>query len=236
MLRAVVFGAWLVGIGSCGAQPVPEPGPDFQTLRRTMVEQQLASRDISDRRVLETMAQVPRHLFVPDTLQAAAYEDRPQLIGEGQTISQPYIVALMTQLVRPKPGDRVLEVGTGSGYQAAVLSSLCREVYTIEIVEPLAAEAAARLSRLGYDNIRTRTGNGYLGWPEAAPFDGILVTAGATEIPPALIEQLKPGGRMIIPVGEILALQVLKIVEKDSSGGIQVRDHIPVRFVPLRRE
>jgi protein-L-isoaspartate(D-aspartate) O-methyltransferase len=201
-----------------------------------MVLEQLQSRDITDPRVLRAMETVPRHLFVPPELEAQAYTDGPLPIGEGQTISQPYIVALMTQLVRPEKDHKVLEIGTGSGYQAAVLSLLCREVFSIEILEPLARQAQQRLQRLGYLNVRTRIGNGYQGWPEAAPFDGILVTAGATEIPPALIEQLKPGGRMIIPVGASLNTQILKVVEKKSDGKLEIKDYSPVRFVPLRKQ
>ena len=233
LLRSTV----LLAIASCAARPLQELSPsNFDRLRRSMVELQLQGRDISDPRVLEVMGKVPRHLFVPPGLQQFAYDDQPQPIGEGQTISQPYIVALMTQLAQPKPDQRILEIGTGSGYQAAVLSLLCREVYTIEIVQSLAQQAKRRLQELGYANIHARTGNGYLGWPDAAPFDGILVTAGATEVPPALVEQLKPGGRMIIPVGSTLSIQMLKVIEKGTDGRLRVRDQIPVRFVPLRRQ
>ncbi|HEY3129172.1 MAG TPA: protein-L-isoaspartate(D-aspartate) O-methyltransferase [Acidobacteriota bacterium] len=231
---------WLalsLSLCACAAIPMQgETAPSFEKLRKRMVLEQLQSRDITDPRVLRAMETVPRHLFVPPELEAQAYTDGPLPIGEGQTISQPYIVALMTQLVRPEKDHKVLEIGTGSGYQAAVLSLLCREVFSIEILEPLARQAQQRLQRLGYLNVRTRIGNGYQGWPEAAPFDGILVTAGATEIPPALIEQLKPGGRMIIPVGASLNTQILKVVEKKSDGKLEIKDYSPVRFVPLRKQ
>ncbi len=222
---------------ACAAKPMQgETAPPFEKLRKRMVAEQLKARDITDPRVLQVMETVPRHLFVPPDLEGQAYADGPLPIGAGQTISQPYIVALMTQLVRPEKDHKILEVGTGSGYQAAVLSLLCKEVYSIEILEPLAQQAQQRLQRLGYLNVRTRIGNGYLGWPEAAPFDGILVTAGATEIPPALIEQLRPGGRMIIPVGASLSTQILKVVEKNADGKLQIQDYTPVRFVPLRKQ
>ena len=235
-MRVHLLAVVLLGF-SCAARPMQMGnGVEFDTLRQRMVSEQLKARDITDSRVLRAMETVPRHLFVPPEQQQLAYIDGPLPIGEGQTISQPYIVALMTQMVEPREDHRILEVGTGSGYQAAVLSLLCGEVYSIEIIPELARQASRRLKDLGYANVTTRTGNGYLGWPEAAPFDGILVTAGATEIPPALVAQLKPGGRMVIPVGASLASQVLKIVEKDRAGQIQIHDRIPVRFVPLRKE
>ena len=189
-----------------------------------------------DARVLEAMARVPRHLFVPEKLRRYAYENRPLPIGFGQTISQPYIVALMTDLVEPAPGRIVLEVGTGSGYQAALLADLGMRVYTMEIIEPLAEAAKARLEKLGYGNVTTRWGDGYDGWPEQAPFDAIIVTAAASHIPPPLLAQLKPGGRMIIPVGGRFLTQQLVVVEKDADGRIRTRQILPVRFVPLRRK
>jgi protein-L-isoaspartate(D-aspartate) O-methyltransferase len=186
-----------------------------------------------DPRVLEVLRQVPRHEFVPAAEVRYAYENRPLPIGHGQTISQPYIVALMTELLRTKPAEAVLEIGTGSGYQAAVLARLTFSVHSIEIVEPLYREASARLKRLGYGNIFTRSGDGYYGWPEAAPFDAIIVTAAANHIPPPLIRQLKPGGRMVIPVGASFLTQHLVLVEKNADGGVTTRQLLPVRFVPL---
>jgi protein-L-isoaspartate(D-aspartate) O-methyltransferase len=184
-------------------------------------------------RVMEVMGSVPRHLFVPEPVRPAAYVNRPLPIGNGQTISQPYIVALMTDLLEPKPEHKVLEVGTGSGYQAAVLAKLVRHVYSIEIVKPLGEQAAKLLRTQGYDNVTVRIGDGYHGWPEHAPFDSIIVTAAAESIPPALVKQIKPGGRMVIPVGEQFSLQTLKIVEKDAKGAVTTRGALPVRFVPL---
>jgi len=208
---------------------------DADQARARMVETQLRARGIRNERVLQAMRTVPRHEFVPEASRARAYEDTPLAIGAGQTISQPYIVALMTEWIEPEPGDRVLEVGTGSGYQAAVLAGLVREVYTIELLPELARAAAGRLARLGYDNVHVREGDGYLGWPERAPFDAIVVTAGATEIPAPLVEQLKPGGRMVIPVGRAPGVQTLKVVDRTADGTVSVRDVAPVRFVPLRR-
>lgn len=193
-------------------------------------------RAVTDPRVLEAMREVPRHEFVLPEYRDEAYADTALPIEAGQTISQPYIVALMTELVRPEATDRVLEIGTGSGYQAAVISLLVDEVFSIEIVPELAASAAERLSRLGYDNVRVREGDGYLGWPEEAPFDGILVTAGASEIPEPLVEQLAPGGRMVIPVGEAGAVQTLEVLEKEPDGTVTRTEIIPVRFVPLVRD
>jgi protein-L-isoaspartate(D-aspartate) O-methyltransferase len=186
--------------------------------------------------VLRVMSAVPRHHFVAGGLRHDAYADRPLPIGYGQTISQPFIVALMTDLLEVGPDAAVLEVGTGSGYQAAVLARLVRQVHTIEIVPELAAAAADRLKRLGYDNVAVRQGDGYFGWNEAAPFDAILVTAAASQIPPPLLQQLKRGGRMVIPVGAPFALQHLVIVERDAEGRIRTRQTLPVRFVPLTRQ
>ena len=185
--------------------------------------------------VMVAMGKVPRHRFVPDAQAAHAYDDRPLPIGNGQTISQPYIVALMTDLLDLKAGDRVLEIGTGCGYQAAVLAAIAREVYTIEIVAPLAAEAAARLATLGYRNVTARAGDGYRGWPEHAPFDAIIVTAAAPAVPPALIEQLKPGGRLVIPVGAQWEPQQLLVIDKNAAGATTTRRVLGVRFVPLTR-
>ncbi|MES9969965.1 MAG: protein-L-isoaspartate(D-aspartate) O-methyltransferase [Candidatus Thiodiazotropha sp.] len=189
-----------------------------------------------DARVMQVLAEVPRHEFVPEEIRDRAYENRPQPIGFGQTISQPYIVAIMTDLMAPKTEDIALEIGTGSGYQAAVLSRLVQKVYTMEIVEPLGKQATTRLKRLGYDNIEVSISDGYYGWQEHAPFDIIIVTAAASHIPPPLIEQLKPGGKMIIPVGSRFMTQQLLLVDKDADKEITVRQILPVRFVPLTGE
>ncbi len=195
-----------------------------------MVDQQLRARDIKDPRVLQAMLDVPRHLFVPAPQRADAYADAPLPIGYSQTISQPYIVAYMTQALALAPEHIVLEIGTGSGYQAAILGRLVKAVYTIEIVEPLADRAAETLGSLGYTNVHVRAGNGYLGWPEHAPFDRIMVTAAPEEVPPALIEQLKVGGLMAIPVGTLR--QELRILRKTAEGMETLRT-LPVRFVPM---
>ncbi len=213
-----------------------DPAEHFAALRAEMVSRQLVARGITDPDVLEAMRRVPRHLFVPDSEVDNAYEDRPLPIGHGQTISQPYIVALMTELARPKRTDRVLEVGTGSGYQAAVIAGLVSEVFTIEIVEPLAEQARKRLKDLGFGNVTVRAGDGYAGWPEHAPFDIILVTAAPERVPPALIEQLKPGGRLIIPVGGVFDLQELQRITKDADGRLRTEHITDVRFVPFRRK
>jgi protein-L-isoaspartate(D-aspartate) O-methyltransferase len=186
-----------------------------------------------DARVMAAMASVPRQEFVHPDDRDAAYENRPLPIGHGQTISQPYIVAVMTDLLEPAPGCRALEVGTGSGYQAAVLAKLCKTVHTLEIVEPLGKQADARLARLGYKNVDVRIGDGYYGWPEAAPFDVIVVTAVAGHIPPPLLKQLKPGGRMVLPVGTRFTTQQLVLVRKLADGRITTRQLLPVAFVPL---
>ena len=187
-------------------------------------------------RVLEAMRSVPRHALVPDSVRARAYQDRPLPIGYGQTISQPYIVALMTDLLRPEPDDVVLEIGTGSGYQAAVLAELVDRVYSIEIVPQLADRAADDLGRLGYDAVTVRSGDGYYGWEDQGPFDGIVVTAAASHIPPPLVRQLKPGGRMVIPVGAAFMVQQLMLVEVDEAGEIRTESLLPVRFVPFTRD
>jgi protein-L-isoaspartate(D-aspartate) O-methyltransferase len=183
--------------------------------------------------VIAAMEKVERHRFVPAGLVALAYLNRPLPIGHGQTISQPYIVALMSDLMKVKPGDKVLEIGTGSGYQAAILAEMVGSVYSIEIVEPLGKEADERLRSLGYRNVQTKVGDGYYGWPEAAPFDAIMVTAAASHVPPPLIKQLKPGGRMVIPLGTHFMTQSLMLVEKQPDGSVTTRQILPVRFVPL---
>jgi protein-L-isoaspartate(D-aspartate) O-methyltransferase len=230
VVKALAFLACLFLPASC-----PGPPDSFEAAREKMVSWQIEGRGVRDPRVLAAMRSVPRHLFVPLPQQASAYEDHPLSIGHGQTISQPYIVALMTELARPGAGDRALEVGTGSGYQAAVLSRLVKEVCTIEIVRPLGEEAAGRLKDLGYSNVRVRIGDGYEGWAEKAPFDIILVTAAPEKVPPPLLEQLKTGGRLVIPVGPVDEIQSLQLIEKDASGRIVIRDMLPVRFVPLTR-
>ena len=186
--------------------------------------------------VIAAMKKVPRHVFVPLRYRFFAYDNRPLPIGYGQTISQPYIVAVMTDLLAPKPTDRVLEVGTGSGYQAAVLAEIVKEVYTIEVIGALAASAQKRLKKEGYDNIRTRTGDGYYGWKEEAPFDAIIVTAAAGNIPPPLLAQLKPGGRMVIPVKGFYYVQYLLLVTKSADGKVTTRQILPVEFVPMTGE
>ncbi len=205
-------------------------GQDFEARRRAMVEQQLRARDITSERVLEAMRRVPRHLFIPEAQRYDAYGDYPVPIGHGQTISQPYIVAFMTQALDVRPTDRVLEIGTGSGYQAAVLGELVKEVYTIEIVEPLAERARATLASLGYRNVHVKAGNGYMGWPEQAPFDRVIVTAAPDDVPPALVEQLKVDGIMAIPVGDLW--QELRILRKTAKG-LETLETLPVRFVPM---
>jgi protein-L-isoaspartate(D-aspartate) O-methyltransferase len=186
-----------------------------------------------DERVMSVIARVPRHQFVPADQVAAAYRNRPLPIGHGQTISQPYIVALMTDLARPQSDHKVLEVGTGSGYQAAVMALLTKAVYTIEIIEPLGLQATQRLQALGYGNVQVRVGDGYHGWEEHAPYDTILVTAAASHIPPPLLRQLKPGGTMVIPVGAAFMVQQLMLVEKNLDGTVSTRQILPVAFVPL---
>jgi protein-L-isoaspartate(D-aspartate) O-methyltransferase len=190
-------------------------------------------RDRIDPRVLEVMGTLPRQDFVPEDLRKASYEDRPLPIGYGQTISQPLIVALMTDVLNVDQSSVVLEVGTGSGYQAAVVAALARQVYTVEIIPDLARSAADRIPRLGYRNVTVRVGDGYFGWPEAAPFDGIIVTAAAAHIPPPLLQQLKPNGRMVIPVGPRFGLQHLTVVERSADGRVRTRQLFPVSFVPL---
>ena len=232
----VLFVAWLAG-------PPPAAGAgDFAEARARMVATiaALAARDDEETgrgrlatRVMAAMGRTLRHEFVPERRRDDAYRNSPLPIGHGQTISQPYIVALMTDLLDSGPGDTVLEVGTGSGYQAAVLAELVGRVFTIEIIPPLGRTATDRLKRLGYDNVETRIGDGYYGWEEHAPFDAIVVTAAASHIPPPLVRQLKPGGRMIIPVGERFHVQYLTLVTKDADGHVAVRELLPVAFVPL---
>jgi len=221
------------------------PGEEYAQARQQLVETiEQDVRDTSlyldkealDPRVMKAIARVPRHEFVPAALRRFAYANRPLPIGYGQTISQPYIVALMSDLVKLKAGDTVLELGTGSGYQAAILAELAGQVYSIEIVEELGEQAAERLSRLGYDAVTLRIGDGYYGWEEHAPFDAIVVTAAASHVPPPLVAQLKPGGRMIIPVGSRFLTQQLVLIEKGLDGQLVTRQILPVKFVPLTGE
>ncbi|MBO3275889.1 protein-L-isoaspartate(D-aspartate) O-methyltransferase [Pseudomonas sp. Milli4] len=214
----------------------------FTPLREAMVREIAAmsavTRDETGRAefaapVMAAMARVPRHRFVPPDETPYAYENRPLPIGHGQTISQPYIVALMTDLAQVEPSDVVLEIGTGSGYQAAILAELAQAVYTMEIIEPLAIQAGERITRLGYANVQARLGDGYYGWPEHGPYDAILVTAAASHVPPPLIAQLKAGGRMVIPVGAPFMTQYLLLIEKANDGSLSTRQVLPVRFVPL---
>ena len=216
----------------CGQQT--PTAADLAAQRQRMVEQQLKPRGIKDERVLAAMAKVQREEFIPVDARADAYEDGPLPIGYDQTISQPYIVAFMTEQLRPKRSDRVLEIGSGSGYQAAILAELVGEVYTIEIVEPLAKGAEATLQRLGCNNVHIKVGDGYKGWPEEAPFDAIIVTCAPEKVPQPLVDQLKDGGRMVIPVGERFAQQ-LYLLEK-KNGQLKESATLPVRFVPMTRE
>ncbi|GMQ82038.1 MAG: protein-L-isoaspartate(D-aspartate) O-methyltransferase [Rhodothermia bacterium] len=209
-------------------------GQEFETRRARMVETQIVRRGITDEAVLRAMRTVPRHRLVPEKYVESAYDDRPLAIGYGQTISQPFIVAYMTELLELEPGDRVLEVGTGSGYQAAVLAEIIDEVYSIEIVPELAKASSERIRSLGYDNIRTKNADGYYGWKEYAPFDAIIVTAAAEHIPPPLIRQLKDGGRMVIPVGSPFFTQSLMLVQK-KEGRTTTKSMMPVVFVPFTR-
>jgi len=220
----------LVHVMSCSAAP-PK---DFEKARRDMVESQIASRGIRDKLVLAAMGKVQRHLFVPEDYQSMAYADFPLAIGEGQTISQPYIVAFMTESLKLTPDDRVLEIGTGSGYQAAVLAEIVAEVCTVEIIKSLGKRASVLLDKLGYDNVHVRIGDGYKGWPEMAPFDAVIVTCAPEEVPEALVAQLKEGGRIIVPVGPVGAVQ--ELVRGVKTGGeLKTRDVLPVRFVPMVR-
>lgn len=235
MHRALLLGFLLGQLLVSGC--VPERDREFVIARKRMLDQQLTApgRGIADERVLAAMRTVPRHEFVPEEQRHFAYDDRPLPIGHGQTISQPYIVALMTEQLRPQPQDRVLEIGTGSGYQAAVLSGLVKEVFTIELIAPLAKRAETDLRRLGYTNVFVRAGDGYKGWPEQAPFDSVIVTCAPDQVPRLLVEQLKEGGRMVIPVGPEGGVQELYLLEK-RGGEVKQKAILPVRFVPMTRE
>ena len=225
VVKLIVVALWLL--------PVQQE-QDFAKRREEMVKKQIEKRGIKDAATLAALRKTPRHLFVPQSIIDDAYEDRPLPIGYGQTISQPFIVAYMTEIVKPKADHRVLEIGTGSGYQAAVLSEVVKEVYTIEIIDSLGSQARNRLSKLNYKNIIVKTADGYYGWKDKSPFDAIVVTAAAEHIPPPLIEQLKEGGRMIIPVGSPFMVQQLMLVEK-KGGKTRTSSMMPVRFVPFKR-
>jgi len=239
--RSYILYSLLLSLGLVFEVSAEDPAEaEFRLQREKMVQEQISEvpdyRDpVKDPRVLTAMRTVPRHHFVEKKLQSAAYGDFPLPIGYGQTISQPYIVALMTELLEVKSDHKVLEVGAGSGYQAAILSLLVKDVFTIEIVEALALQAEGRLNRLKYANVRVRIGDGYHGWEEEAPFDRIIVTCAASLVPPSLLKQLKPGGKMCIPVGAAYSVQYLTMVEKSEAGTITMRKSIPVRFVPLTR-
>lgn len=207
---------------------------EYSGARERMVRSQIERRGVKDEAVLEAMRNVPRHLFVPSNLQSKAYDDGPLPIGYGQTISQPYIVAYMTEIVKVGPDSKALEIGSGSGYQAAILGQIAKEVYSIEIVPELGQLAASRMRNMGYENVHIKTGDGFYGWEEHAPFDAIIVTAAAEYIPPPLIQQLKEGGRMAIPIGSPFMVQNLMLVEK-KDGKIRTRSLFPVRFVPFRQ-
>jgi protein-L-isoaspartate(D-aspartate) O-methyltransferase len=228
---------WLmvVALAATGCHKKYISTSEFAAERQKMVQEQLKPRDIHDEHVLASMAKVPREAFVPENMRARSYADSALPIGHDQTISQPFIVAYMTEQLRLQPTDRVLEIGTGSGYQAAVLAELAKEVYTIEIVEPLAKDASARLAQLGYNNAHAKIGDGYQGWPEVAPFDAIIVTCAPDKVPQPLAQQLKEGGRMIIPVGSGMMDQQLYLLEK-KDGELAQRAILPVRFVPMAGE
>jgi protein-L-isoaspartate(D-aspartate) O-methyltransferase len=230
-LLVLLLALWT--LAPAAVRPVRAEDDDLADARRRMVEEQIRARGVSDPAVLAALGSVPRHLFIPEDERAGAYADRPLPIGSGQTISQPYIVALMTSLLELKPGARVLEVGTGSGFQAAVLSRIAGEVYTIEILKPLAERARHTLADLGYRNVHVREGDGFQGWPEAAPFDGIIVTAAPPSVPEPLLRQLKVGGKLVIPVGNRDALQNLLVLTKRADGSFDRASVLPVRFVPM---
>jgi len=208
----------------------------YQLLRQAMIENQIIERGVSDERVIKAMNDVPRHLFVKESLRDLAYADGPLPIGHNQTISQPYIVAYMTEILQPDTHHIVLEVGTGSGYQAAILSKLVNHVYSIEIIPELGKEAANRLDKLGYDNVTVKIGDGYNGWEEHSPFDRIIVTAAPEQIPKKLVDQLKSGGLMVLPVGKTSFGQDMRVVKKDKTGQVTTQETIPVRFVPMIHE
>lgn len=226
----------LIGVGLLSMTVAQADEAAFARQRERMVETTIEQRGVTDPATLQAMRAVLRHKFVDESMQRHAYADRPLPIGYGQTISQPFIVAIMTELLQVEPDDVVLEIGAGSGYQAAVLAEIVDHVYTIEIVPELALLSKERMEKLGYENVTVKEGDGYFGWPEKGPFDGIIVTAAATHIPPPLVEQLKPGARMVIPVGPPMQVQNLMLIEKDADGSVTQRNLMPVRFVPLTGE
>src|SRR5438270_12744493 len=225
----------MVVLGATACHRKPASTSEFAAERQKMVQEQLKPRSINDERVLAAIAKVPRQEFVPENMRAKSYSDSALPIGHDQTISQPFIVAFMTEQLRPQPTDRVLEIGTGTGYQTAILAELVKDVYTIEIVEPLAKDASARLARLGYSNAHVKIGDGFQGWPEVAPFDAIIVTCAPDKVPQPLTQQLKEGGRMIIPVGSGIMDQQLYLLEK-KNGELAQRAILPVRFVQMTGE
>jgi protein-L-isoaspartate(D-aspartate) O-methyltransferase len=233
MLRFITFILWFGFF-------IPEPSQAadderlFDQQRNNMVTNQIEARGIKNKKILDVLLKVKRHLFVSPDIKSHAYEDSALPIDKNQTISQPYIVALMTELAQINPDGKVLEIGTGSGYQTAILAELAKNVFSMEIIGDLARQARARLSHLGYRNITIREGNGYAGWPEEAPFDAIIVTAAAKNVPAALVQQLKPGGRLVLPVGDIF--QELFVITKNQNGSVDQKEIIPVRFVPMINE
>lgn len=229
MKTIIFFCSFILFFSFCSSQQT-----NYQQQREQLVKRHIETQGITDKNTLKAIRSVERHKMVPENMQRYAYEDRPLPIGNDQTISQPFIVAFMTQAIEPKSDMKVLEIGTGSGYQAAVLAEIVKEVYTIETVEPLAERARETLTEMGYENIHFKVGDGYHGWEEHAPFDAIIVTAAPEEIPPRLVEQLKEGGKMVIPIGPS-ANQHLQLIEKKKNGEIATRDLLPVRFVPFTR-
>ena len=236
LAAALMAAAWVLNWGSVSPYPAvlrARAADDYADLRESMVREQILARGVSDGNVLAALRGVPRHRFVPPSQVRQAYNDHPLPIGNGQTISQPYIVAFMSELLDLRKSHKVLEIGTGCGYQAAVLSLLAGEVYSIEIVEELGVQARERLRSLGYDNVEVKIGNGYAGWPQQAPFDRIILTAAPNELPQALVDQLKPRGRLVAPVGPVYGNQELVVVTKDAQGKVRREPVLPVRFVPM---
>jgi protein-L-isoaspartate(D-aspartate) O-methyltransferase len=229
---SLVVSGWLLAAACTADSTAGRSAGDWEARRIRMIDSQLRARGISDPRVLEAMRKVPRHLFVPEAYRSRAYEDGPLPIGHDQTISQPYIVAYMSEALELRPTHRVLEIGTGSGYQAAILGELSADVYTMEIVPELAERARAALNEAGYRNVHVRQGNGYLGWPEMSPFDRIIVTAAPDAIPQALVDQLAVGGIMVVPIGGVYDDQMMTIIRKTEKG-VTTRETLPVRFVPM---
>lgn len=234
LIALLVFLALTAPVSGSGEEEAPRTGEDrYDRARRALVDRHIVGAGISDEAVIKAMLSVPRHEFVLPEYRDAAYDDRALPINEGQTISQPYVVAFMTEVLGLAPGDKVLEIGCGSGYQAAVLAEAGTTVFSMEIIDSLAESAAARLEELGYDEVTVVPGDGYYGLPDEAPFDAVIVTAAAGHVPPPLVEQLKPGGTMVIPVGPVYSVQVLLLVEKAPDGTVTTTQLLPVRFVPM---